>query len=242
MKKLAVLFLAALTISCTKHVPAVPVLPPAPTAKQTTVLAASTLEPRATGGTSVTLTGASTATAGSSVVATATLAGSGGTSMGGLQLSIVTPAGVTFSPPTISPAFGAQGFLPYCGAVICMVMDLAGTPVMGDGAILTVPLNFAATAAPGNYSIGVSNILAVTNNGLNINGMAPGPPMVVNIPVPISPCDLNRDGVTNVADVQTIINAVINGGTCLVIAADGGCSVVTAQQLIMVVLGGACKF
>ena len=59
---------------------------------------------------------------------------------------------------------------------------------------------------------------------------------------PISPCDLNRDGVTNEADVQLAINQALGASPCT--TADlqhiGVCNVVDVQRVINAMLSGSC--
>ena len=56
-----------------------------------------------------------------------------------------------------------------------------------------------------------------------------------------SPCDLNMDGVTNVIDVQLIVNMSLGMIPCTAnITAPGQCSVVQVQRVVNASLGGAC--
>jgi hypothetical protein len=56
-----------------------------------------------------------------------------------------------------------------------------------------------------------------------------------------SPCDLNKDGVTSVVDVQLAINMDLGLLTCTAnIAGLAVCNVVVVQRIVNAALGGAC--
>jgi len=56
-----------------------------------------------------------------------------------------------------------------------------------------------------------------------------------------SPCDLNKDGTTNVMDVQLEVNMAIGVAPCTAdINKDGVCNVVDVQRVVNAVLGGPC--
>ncbi len=57
-----------------------------------------------------------------------------------------------------------------------------------------------------------------------------------------SPCDVNHDGVVNIADVQTEINEALGVTTCTTdLSGDAKCDVVDVQLVITSALGGACN-
>jgi len=56
-----------------------------------------------------------------------------------------------------------------------------------------------------------------------------------------SPCDVNGDAATNVADVQLCVNQAIGVSTCTAdINKDGACNVVDVQRVVNAALGGQC--
>jgi hypothetical protein len=67
------------------------------------------------------------------------------------------------------------------------------------------------------------------------NGTPPPPPP----PPPAStPCDVNGDGVTNVADVQLEVNMALGINSCT--NPSGVCTVVSVQRVVNAALGGPC--
>jgi hypothetical protein len=57
-------------------------------------------------------------------------------------------------------------------------------------------------------------------------------------PPPSSPCDVNGDGTTNVADVQLEVNMALGISSCA--NPSGTCSVVSVQRVVNAALGGLC--
>jgi dienelactone hydrolase len=62
-------------------------------------------------------------------------------------------------------------------------------------------------------------------------------------PPPISPCDVNGNGSTNVTDVQLCANQAIGVSACAAgdVNGDGQCSVVDVQRVVNAALGGQCN-
>src|SRR5579864_2562020 len=57
-----------------------------------------------------------------------------------------------------------------------------------------------------------------------------------------SPCDVNHDGLVNIADVQTMINEALGVAACTTdVSGDGKCDVVDVQIIITAALGGPCN-
>lgn len=57
----------------------------------------------------------------------------------------------------------------------------------------------------------------------------------------ISPCDLNGDGVVNVADVQLAVNMSVGSATCTAnIVGPGVCGIVVVQRVVNAALGQPC--
>jgi len=57
----------------------------------------------------------------------------------------------------------------------------------------------------------------------------------------VSPCDLNADGVVNIADVQLAVNMSVGAASCTAnIMGAGICNVVVVQRVVNAALGQAC--
>jgi len=57
----------------------------------------------------------------------------------------------------------------------------------------------------------------------------------------ISPCDLNGDGVVNIADVQLAVNMSVGVATCTAnIMGAGVCNVIVVQRVVNAALGQSC--
>ena len=68
----------------------------------------------------------------------------------------------------------------------------------------------------------------------DVNGVTPPPPP----PPTTSPCDVNGDGATNVADVQLEVNMALGISPCT--NPSGTCTVASVQRVVNVALGMAC--
>ena len=186
--------------------------------------------------TTITPTGPVTASAGNSVTMTVSMTGSSGQSIAALQWSTTLPAGFTFGTPVLATGI-PSGNVAYEGGAANTIIVAGSTTAMVDGAVLTVPITIASTAATGALTIPITagSIFAATTGGLNVNGMTPGTPYALTV---FSPCDLNQDGKVNVLDIQLVVAAILGTGTCTV---PGGCNIVTVQDVVIAALGGSCK-
>jgi hypothetical protein len=108
------------------------------------------------------------------------------------------------------------------------LMPLNSSPLIGAGAAISglaadidgVP---RPQASNGQFAIGA----------YEFNTGAPPPP-----PPTSSPCDVNGDGTTNVADVQLEVNMALGINPCT--NASGTCTVVSVQRVVNAALGGTC--
>lgn len=185
--------------------------------------------------TTLTLTGPASVTAGGNFVATLAVSGSASQGIVALQWSMGLPAGFAIGQPTVSST-DPTGDTGTCGVVICLLYG--SLTALADGTLATIPVAVASTATPGTQTIPLSGIFAATADGLNVNGLVAGSPLSIKV---LSPCDLNGDGVVNVADVQLIVAAIVSGAACPVSVANGGCSILTLVQEVVAATGGACK-
>ena len=186
--------------------------------------------------TTITPSGPSSVTAGNPVTLSIGMTGSNGQNIAALQFSLTLPAGFTIGTPVLASGIPA-GNVAYEGGTGNTFIVAGSTTAMTDGAVLTVPITIASTAATGALTIPITagSVFAATTGGLNVNGMTPGTPYSLTV---FSPCDLNQDGKVNVVDVQQVVAAILGTGTCTV---PGGCNIVTVQDVVIAALGGSCK-
>ena len=185
----------------------------------------------------VTLTGPGTVTAGGSATLTVAVTGAAAASIPAIQWTMTLPAGFTLGAAAVTST-DPSGSIAQCGPLACLI---AGSPTaLADGNIETIPLNVALSAKLGATTIPLSNLIGATTAGFAANP-APVSGAVYTLTVVPSPCDVTGDGAVTVADVQAVINGATGTASCAITAANGGCSVVTAQQVVIAVNGGACK-
>jgi hypothetical protein len=183
----------------------------------------------------VTLTGPGTVTAGGSATLTVACSGCAAGSVPAIQWTLGQPTGFTFGVAAVTST-DPSGSITACGPLACVI---AGSSVpLADGNIMTIPLNVALGAKLGATPIPLSGLLAAT---VTAAAVIPTSGPAYSITVVASPCDLNGDGVVTIADVQAAINGDIGASACPISSANGGCTVVTIQEIIIAVNGGACK-
>lgn len=113
-----------------------------------------------------------------------------------LQFSLTLPLGST---AVLGPDVPAGKMLSCAPSfTTCVIWDFSNRP-LSDGVVLVI------SGPPGTYS--VSAALAGTPL-LDSVSISTGSPIVV-LP-PISPCDLNGDGVTDIADAKQLVDSVVN--------------------------------
>ncbi len=185
----------------------------------------------------VTLTGPGTVTAGGSATLTVACSGCAAGNVPAIQWTLGQPTGFTFGAAAVTST-DPSGSITACGPLACVI---AGSAVpLADGNIMTIPLNVALGAKLGATPIPLTGLIGATLQGFAVNP-APVSGTAYSITVVASPCDLNGDGTVNIADVQAAINGTIGTGSCPITTANGGCSVVTIQEIVIAVNGGACK-
>jgi hypothetical protein len=81
------------------------------------------------------------------------------------------------------------------------------------------------------YGDAITPIANFLSAGICDPGTPPPPPFT-------SPCDVNGDGMTNVADVQLEVNMALGIGPCT--NPSGACTVASVQRVVNAALGGQC--
>lgn len=184
----------------------------------------------------VTLTGPGTLVAGSTATLTVSVSGTAAANVPAVQWTLGLPSGFSVGTPALASTDPA-GSIAACGPLACLVAGSATK--LADGNIATIPITVPLTAKLGAATIPLSGVIAADAGGLNSPGATTG--AVYSFAVSPSPCDLTGDGAVTVADVQAMINDTIGTTACPISSANGGCSVVTVQQVVVAANGGACK-
>ena len=66
-------------------------------------------------------------------------------------------------------------------------------------------------------------------------------PLISGMPPPPATCDVNKDGTTNVSDVQLEVNMALGVASCTNdLNGDGTCNVIDVQRIVNAALGGQC--
>jgi len=193
----------------------------------------------------VTLTGPASVTAGGTANLTVSIAGTTQAGVNqnivGVQWSMTIPATATIGTCTVPTNLSAENYQAFCGPAASLAAEIIAsgtfTP-LADGAVANVPLTFATTQTPGTLAIPLTGLYAVNSSGTNVNGVVSGPVYSLKI---LSICDLNGDGIVNVADVMLAINGLIGTTTCPLSAVAGGCTLANVVNEIIAVTGGTCK-
>jgi hypothetical protein len=192
----------------------------------------------------LTVTGPASAPQGTVVNLTVSVSGTAGQNLAGISWSF--PAGLSLGAPAIGAAAPA-GLGVYCFGATgnCLVDGLSNTtPQVAsdnaftkDGVVATVPLTL--TAPPGSLSIPLTNIAGASTVAAPITITA-GP--TYTLTVTASHCDYNGDGAINYQDVLAIIQAVVGSKKCSPVSTfTAGCSLDTAQAVIVAATGGICS-
>jgi hypothetical protein len=105
----------------------------------------------------------------------------------------------------------------------------------GQAAFVTAQLNSWITNSYTFDTTGTGLLSARQALGTKLHQLA----LAGGLPPPtISPCDVNGDGMTNVADVQLEVNMALGIGPCT--NPSGTCTVASVQRVVNAALGGAC--
>ncbi len=121
----------------------------------------------------------------------------------------------------------------------CIVSGMNSNTI-SDGSVAVLSLDIPSNAPTGQVTITTSNTLGASGTG----GAVPLTTSSVNFTLasPLSPCDLNSDGTTNVQDVQSAINQWLGlAARSLDLDSDGKTTVVDVQRVINAAVTGTCK-
>ena len=183
----------------------------------------------------VTLTGPGTVSAGGTATLTVSCTGCSASNVPAVQWTMGLPAGFTLGTPAVTSS-DPSGSIAACGPLACLV---AGSPIkLTDGTIETIPVSIALNAKLGAASIPLSGLFAADINALNVAAVSGA---AYSFTVNPSTCDVNSDGIINVADVLVVIAGDIGTGTCPISAANGSCTIVAVQQVVNAIATGVCK-
>lgn len=192
----------------------------------------------------LTATGPSTVYPGQSLTVTVALTGTAGSNLAAVQWSQVIPMGMGFTSAAPSSTYTTAGWGVYCTpttGAICIDLDfngtVAGQSLLTDGILATETITLSQSATPGNYSIPFSGFVGSTTQGaaVAVTGGAAFSFVV------LSPCSFSGSP-ANISDILLVLNAALGVGACPanITAAGKTCSLITVQQTIYNVLGGAC--
>ena len=197
----------------------------------------------------LTYTGPANVPLGSSATLTLSIAGSAGQNVSGLQWTTTLPAGVILAPlPIVPPALAALGYTAQCGpTAICIMVDVPPATVppappavitpLTDGPVVTVSAYFPVTMGPAAVSFPITGIVAGAGTGGQDLSVTAGPVFTITTR---SPCDVNNDGLVNIADVKAVLAGVDGTGVCPITVPNGGCTQLQVLAVVIAAAGGAC--
>lgn len=180
---------------------------------------------------------------GTTVTIQAQLSGVGASSLAAWQAAVRSSAGgdwtVTAGPASTAAAKSLASAAQTSGDFMALAYGL-NSNIYADGAVAVFSLAIPANATPGTVTIQTSNVL-----GASLAGDAV--PLTANtlsfvLASPLSRCDINGDGSTNVQDVSAMVSQVLGLAACSSdLNADGRCTVVDLSRVISAALGGVCR-
>lgn len=198
-------------------------------------------------GQSISLTGPASAAPGSAIVISVNY--TAGNAPAGLQFTVTAPVDITAITASAGTATTAASKTLVCSAfasltVTCIVYGVNNV-VIGSGqlAILSATLSTAPTLASETFTI--SGVLQASLSG-NPIFVTVTPTVVVPVTAaPLSPCDLNGDGINGGVDVALMVNWILRLSVptpplhCDV-NLDGACNLFDMVVINQAALGGVC--
>ncbi len=143
----------------------------------------------------------------------------------GIQFDISVPAGAATMSLSPAPAMAALGKILACGTsspIRCVLVGLANTTPIPDGAVVVATVTLPGTASNNPIQVTISAAIEAdpAGNGLVVTVGNP----TVSLPLK-SGCDVNSDGSVGADDTQAIVNAIITKATVLSFDLDSNSSV-----------------
>ncbi len=191
----------------------------------------------------LTLTGPAAITPGSPVLLTLTQAGG---SPAALAFTISAGPDVTAYAVTLGAAASAAGKTITCnsraGLTACVIVGQNAT-AMANGVVAQISATLVAKPVAIFETFAVASPQEASSTGLTVpvNLVA-----VLSIPFTVySPCDLNKDGVTNILDLEVLLSwitktkAIPSGLTCD-LNGNGVCDIYDTAIIVTAATGGAC--
>ena len=175
-------------------------------------------------GQTLTLSGPATARPGATIPVTLTLASPPGT-LAATQWTVTLPSGYTAT-ATAGAASAAAAKTLYCksDSTLCLTVGV-NTNVYAAGVIANYQLIVPANASPGQVSIPLTGVIGAALDGSSA-GLSAGVPFAFAV---LATTDLNGDGVTNVLDLQLMIQEILGGPVAHDQNGDGVADVKDAQ-------------
>ena len=157
-------------------------------------------------GQTLTLTGPATARPGTTIPVNLTLA-TPPASLAAAQWTVTLPTGYTATATAGSASTAASKTL-YCkpDSTLCLTVGV-NTNVYAAGVIANYQLTVPANASPGQVSIPLTGIVGAALDGSSA-GLGAEVPFAFAV---LAGTDLNGDGVTNVLDLQLMIQEILGG-------------------------------
>ena len=151
------------------------------------------------------------------------------------------------STDTITVTYTATGSL---APVITSALTSTGTVGTALSYQITAtnsPTNFNAAGLPAGLSVSTGGLISGTpstigTSSVTISATNAGGTGSAGLALSVySACDVNRDGSTNVVDVQLQVNQALGAAACTSdLNGDGACNVIDVQRIVNTSLGGQC--
>lgn len=180
---------------------------------------------------------------GTTVTITAQLTGAAGSNLAAWQASLNSSVGGQWAaaagPASTAAAKSLASAVQTSGEFMALAYG-QNANVYADGSVASFSLVIPANATPGTVVLQPSNVLGASLAGDPV-------PLTANtlsfvLASPLSRCDVNGDGLTNIQDVTFMLNQILGLAACSTdLNADGKCTVVDLSRVIAAALGGSCR-
>lgn len=178
--------------------------------------------------------------AGNTIQISLSLVGGGG-NIAVLEEALIASTGGTVTVAN-GPADAAAGKHTECaqqaGASLCLDVGL-NLNAFADGILHTYSLQIPSNAAAGQATITLAGLVAATPSGTAVP--ITGSTLTITLAAPLSPCDLDGSGITDITDVNLAVKQALGLAQCTDISSDGKCNAVDVARIIAAALGGVCR-